>query len=100
MAIRNVRCTVADPTTGIVYNIDANYRDACSCGHDALGEHLCDLTLRVRSVEEPDGLFTVCALAVVPTPVLITVQARLRVILARMTDDASRVRSSACVVDG
>jgi len=83
MSTRNIRCTVTEPTTGIAYDVDANYRCPCSSGHDARQEHLCDLTLRARPVEASDGLFTVCDLAAVPTPVLVAIQARLRAILAR-----------------
>ena len=85
---RNVRCTVTEPTTGTVYNVDANYRGVCSYAHDTREEHLCDLTLRVGPMDEPDAPFTVCDLAAVPTPVLVAIQGRLRAILARAATTA------------
>lgn len=82
MSTRNVRCTVTEPTTETVYDVDANYRGVCSNLHDTRREHLCDLTLRTRPIQEPDGPFTVCDIAAVPTPVLVAIQTRLRAILA------------------
>ena len=83
MSTRNVRCTVTEPTTGTVYDVDANYRGVCSYRHDTQAEHLCDLTLRARPMQEPDAVFTVCDIAAVPTPALVAIQTRLRAILGR-----------------
>lgn len=94
MVDRHVRCTVTEPTTGTVYDVDANYRDVCFDAHDTREEHLCDLTLRVGPRDEPDAPFTVCELAAVPTPVLVAIQGQLRAILARAATTGSR----ACAV--
>ncbi len=100
MVDRNVRCPVTDPTMGRVYDVDANYRDVCPSAHDTREEHLCDLTLRVRPMDEPDAPFTVCDLAAVPTPVLVAIQGRLREILARAetTAPASTQRAAPFVL--
>ena len=82
MVERNLHCTVTAPETGSVYDVDAYYRDICSRGHDTREEHLCDLTLRLSPMQEPNALFTVCDLAAVPTPALVAIQGRLRALLA------------------
>jgi hypothetical protein len=78
MIDRNVRCTFTEAETDSVYDVEANYRDVCSSAHDTREEHLCRLTLRVRPMLQPDGRFTVCDLATVPTSVLVAIQGRLR----------------------
>lgn len=76
-----IRCTLTEPTTGTVYDVEATYRDRCAYSHDAGREHLCDLTLRTRPIQEPDEPFTLCDITTVPTPVLVAVQTRLHAIL-------------------
>jgi len=88
MVERNLHCTVTAPETESVYDVDAYYRDTCSRGHDAREEHLCDLTLRLSPMNEPNALFTVCDLATVPTPVLVAIQGRLRTLLASASSAA------------
>lgn len=83
MWTRNVRCTVTEPTTETVYDVDANYRGGCPYSHDTRQEHLCDLTLRARPMHKPAVPFTVCDIAAVPNPVLVAIQVRLRAIVAR-----------------
>jgi len=93
MPTRNVRCIVTEPSTEIAYDVDANYRCVCSYGHDTREEHLCDLTLRAGPVDKPDERCAVRDLAAVPTPVLVAIQSRLRVILAGPANHASRLHS-------
>lgn len=77
MSVHRIRCTVADPTTAIVYDVAADYRETCG-SHDSHGEHLCALTLRARPMQKAAVPSTVCDLAMIPTSVLVAIQTKLR----------------------
>lgn len=81
MPAGTIQCVVADTTTGIVYDVSADYREWCIHAHDSRREHLCELTLRARPMQEPDTSSTACDLAAVPTPVLVAIQTKLRALL-------------------
>ncbi len=91
MSGRNVHCIVADQTTATVYDVAADYRESCSHSHDTRREHLCELTLRARPMQEPEVPSTVCDIAAVPTPVLVAIQSKLRALLAEPAATHSRV---------
>lgn len=83
MSVATIHCIVADPATAIVYDVSADYRECCSRSHDSRGEHLCELTLRARPMQEPEMEPTVCDIAAVPTPVLVAIQTKLRTLLGQ-----------------
>ena len=78
MSVHRIRCTVADPTRAIVYDVAADYRETCGHSHDSQGEHLCELTLRARPMQKAEVPSTVCDIAMIPTSVLVAIQTKLR----------------------
>jgi hypothetical protein len=78
MSVHSIRCTVADPTTAIVYDVAADYRETCGRSHDSQGAHLCELTLRARPMQKVAVPSTVCDIAMIPTAALVAIQTRLR----------------------
>jgi len=93
MSAGRIRCTVTDPTTATVYDVSADYREACSYAHESRSEHLCDLTIRARPMQEPEVSLTVCDIAAVPTSVLVVIQTKLRALRGSRRPSSSFLRA-------